>query len=182
MKITQTGFQDLLLLEPSVFTDERGYFVEAYNKQTLGKLDVNMNFVQDNQSYSRKGVLRGLHFQKKPFAQSKLVRALSGAILDVAVDLRANQSTYKKVYTVELSGENQKQLLVPVGFAHAFIVLSDTASVIYKCDNYYNKSAEGGLHFNDPELNIDWKLPKDQLIISTKDLELPFLSNLNYQF
>jgi dTDP-4-dehydrorhamnose 3,5-epimerase len=182
MKITQTGFKDLLLLEPLVFKDERGHFMESYNKQTLEKLGVNLKFVQDNQSYSRKGVLRGLHFQKNPHAQTKLVRALTGTILDVVVDLRANQPTYKNVYTVELSGENQKQLLVPVGFAHAFIVLSENASVLYKCDNYYNKSSEGGLHFNDPELNIDWKLPKDQLIISTKDLELPFLSNLNYQF
>ncbi len=182
MKITQTGFQDLLLLEPSIFTDERGYFMESYNKQTLERFSVNLNFVQDNQSYSRKGVLRGLHFQKNPHGQTKLVRALVGTILDVVVDLRANQPTYKKIYTVELSGENQKQLLVPIGFAHAFIVLSDTASVLYKCDNYYNKSAEGGLHFNDPELNIDWRLPKDQLIISPKDLELPYLANLNYQF
>jgi dTDP-4-dehydrorhamnose 3,5-epimerase len=182
MKITQTGFQDLLLFEPPVFTDERGYFMESYNKQTLEKLGVNLNFVQDNQSYSRKGVLRGLHFQKKPNGQTKLVRALAGTILDVVVDLRTNQPTYKKVYTVELSGENQKQLLVPIGFAHAFIVLSENASVLYKCDNYYNKSAEGGLHFNDPELNIDWKLPKDQMIISSKDLALPFLTNLNYQF
>jgi dTDP-4-dehydrorhamnose 3,5-epimerase len=182
MKIIQTGFQDLLLLEPSVFTDQRGYFLESYNKQTLGKLGVNLNFVQDNQSYSRKGVLRGLHFQKNPYGQTKLVRALTGTILDVVVDLRANQPTYKKVYAAELSGENKRQLLVPVGFAHAFVVLSEDASVLYKCDNYYNKSSEGGLHFNDPELNIDWQLPKDQLIISAKDLELPFLSNLNYQF
>lgn len=182
MKITQTGFQDLLLLEPSIFTDERGYFMESYNKQTLEKLGVNLNFVQDNQSYSRKGVLRGLHFQKNPYGQTKLVRALAGTILDVVVDLRANQSTYKKVYTVELTGDNQKQLLVPVGFAHSFIVLSDTASVIYKCDNYYNKSAEGGLRFDDPKLSIDWILPKDQLIVSEKDLALPFIDNLNYQF
>lgn len=182
MKITQTGFQDLLLLEPTVFVDERGFFLESYNKQTLEKLGVSINFVQDNQSYSRKGVLRGLHFQKNPHGQTKLVRALTGTILDVVVDLRANQPTFKKVYTVELSGENQKQLLVPVGFAHAFIVLSETALVLYKCDNYYNKLAEGGLRFDDPELKIDWKLPNDQLIISAKDVELPFIDNLNYEF
>ncbi len=182
MKITSTGFQDLLLLEPHVFTDERGYFIESYNKLTLEKHGVYINFVQDNQSYSRKGVLRGLHFQKKPFGQTKLVRAITGTILDVVVDLRANQPTYKKVYKVELSAENQKQLLVPVGFAHAFIVLSDTALVLYKCDNYYNKSVEGGLRFDDPELEIDWMFPKEKLIVSAKDLELPYLKNLNYQF
>lgn len=182
MKVTETGFQDLLVLEPSVFDDERGYFFESYNKLTLEKHGININFVQDNQSFSKKGVLRGLHFQKHPAAQTKLVRALSGTILDVVVDLRASQPSYKKAYSIELNGENHKQLLVPQGFAHSFIVLSETASVLYKCDDYYNKSAEGGVRFDDPDLNIDWQLPSDQLIVSVKDLELPFLRNLNYHF
>jgi dTDP-4-dehydrorhamnose 3,5-epimerase len=182
MNVTETGFQDLLVLEPSVFADERGYFLESYNKVTLEKHNINITFVQDNQSFSKKGVLRGLHFQKTPTAQTKLVRALSGTILDVVVDLRIGQPTYKKVYAIELSGENHKQLLVPQGFAHSFVVLSETASVLYKCDNYYNKSAEGGIRFDDPELNIDWQLPGDQLIVSAKDIELPFLQNLNYHF
>lgn len=182
MKVTKTEFQDLLVLEPSIFTDERGFFFESYNKLTLEKHGINITFVQDNQSFSKKGVLRGLHFQKIPAAQTKLVRALSGTILDVVVDLRADQPTYKRVYSIELSGENQKQLLVPQGFAHSFVVLSETASVLYKCDAYYNKSAEGGIRFNDPELNIDWQLPLNQLIVSAKDLELPFLQNLNYHF
>lgn len=182
MKVTKTEFQDLLILEPSVFTDERGFFFESYNRLTLEKYGINIVFVQDNQSFSRKGVLRGLHFQKSPSAQTKLVRALSGTILDVVVDLRANQPTYKKVYAIELSGENHKQLLVPQGFAHSFVVLSETASVLYKCDDYYNKPTEGGIRFDDPELNINWQLPAHQLIVSTKDLELPFLRNLTYSF
>jgi len=182
MKVTETGFQDLLVLEPSVFADERGYFFESYNKLTLEKQGVSIPFVQDNQSFSKRGVLRGLHFQKAPSAQTKLVRALTGSILDVVVDLRAAKPTYKKVYAIELSGENHKQLLVPQGFAHSFVVLSETASVLYKCDDYYNKSAEGGIRFDDPELNIHWPLPVSQLIVSFKDLELPFLSNLNYHF
>lgn len=182
MRVTETGFQNLIVLEPLIFADERGYFLESYNKLTLEKQSINITFVQDNQSFSKKGVLRGLHFQKTPSAQTKLVRVLSGTILDVVVDLRVSQSTYKKVYAIELSGENQKQLLVPKGFAHAFVVLSETASVLYKCDDYYAKSMEGGIRFDDPELNINWQLPLEQLIVSAKDLELPFLRNLNYHF
>jgi len=182
MKITSTGFADLHILTPDVFHDARGFFMESFNDQTFKKLGLNFTFCQDNQSFSKKGVLRGLHFQKNPHAQTKLVRTLEGNILDVVVDLRKDQPTYKKVFSIELSGENNLQLLVPKGFAHAFVVLSETASVLYKCDSYYNKLSEGGIHFNDPELNIDWGMPKDKLIMSSKDIELPFLTNLNYQF
>lgn len=182
MKVTHTDFKDLLILEPSLFTDERGFFMESYNYSTFLRNEVDIKFVQDNQSFSKKGVLRGLHFQKNPFAQTKLIRVLSGEVLDVVVDLRLDQPTYKKVFKIELSEQNNKQLLVPKGFAHAFIVLSETASVLYKCDEYYNKKAEEGIRFDDPELAIDWILPKEQLIVSSKDEMLPYLSSLNYSF
>jgi dTDP-4-dehydrorhamnose 3,5-epimerase len=182
MIITKTGFKDLLILEPVVHQDERGFFVESYNKATLHKNGIDIDFVQDNQSFSKRGVLRGLHFQKEPHAQTKLVRALSGTILDVVVDLRADQPTYKKHFSIELSEENRKQLLVPKGFAHAFVVLSDTASVLYKCDEYYTKNAEGGVRFDDPQLKIDWGMPKEKLVVSSKDLELPLMDNMDYSF
>ena len=149
---------------------------------TLQKQGIDIVFIQDNQSFSKKGVLRGLHFQMNPHAQTKLVRTLKGNILDVVVDLRKNQPTFGKVFSIELSDENKKQLLVPKGFAHAFVVLSEIASVLYKCDVHYNKPSERGIRFDDPELNIDWALPKDQLILSPKDMKLPFLIDLNYQF
>ncbi len=182
MIITETGFKDLLILEPVVHQDERGFFTESYNKATLQKNGIDIDFVQDNQSFSKKGVLRGLHFQKEPHAQTKLVRALSGTILDVVVDLRADQPTYKQYFSLELSEENRKQLLVPKGFAHAFVVLSDTASVLYKCDEYYTKSAEGGVRFDEPELNIDWGTSNERLLLSNKDRQLPNLANLNHSF
>ena len=182
MKIVSTGFEGLFILEPQAFSDERGFFMEAYNKLTLEKHGIHLSFIQDNESFSKKGVLRGLHFQKEPYAQTKLVRALQGTILDVVVDLRKVQPTFGKTYSIELSGENRKQLLVPKGFAHAFVVLSETASVLYKCDAQYNKSSEGGIHFGDPELNIDWVLPKDQLLLSEKDLKLPNLKELAVHF
>lgn len=182
MKITPTGFAGLYIIEPDVFSDQRGFFMESYNTLTFHKLGIDHTFVQDNQSLSNKGVLRGLHFQKEPHAQTKLVRALDGLILDVVVDLRKNEPTYKKTFSIELSGENRKQLLVPKGFAHAFSVLSETASVLYKCDATYNKSSEGGIRFDDPELNIDWGLPADQLVLSPKDESLPLLKDLNYFF
>jgi dTDP-4-dehydrorhamnose 3,5-epimerase len=182
MNIAQTGFQDLFVLEPAIFEDERGFFMESYNFSTLQKKGIDVNFVQDNQSFSKKGVLRGLHFQKGPFAQTKLVRSLTGAIVDVVVDLRSNQPTFKKTFSVELSAENNKQLLIPKGFAHGFLVVSETANVLYKCDEYYNKSAEAGIRFDDPELDIDWIFPKENLIVSAKDKELPFFSNLNFKF
>jgi dTDP-4-dehydrorhamnose 3,5-epimerase len=182
MKISSTGFADLHILEPIVFSDQRGSFTESYNAMTFQNLGINLNFVQDNQSISKKGVLRGFHFQKNPHAQTKLVRTLSGNILDVVVDLRKDQPTYKKVFLIELSGENGLQLLVPKGFAHAFIVLSETASVLYKCDAYYNKPSEAGIRFDDSDLNIDWKVPIEKIILSDKDRELPSLRNIGYNF
>lgn len=182
MNIVETGFKDLLVLQPTVYNDNRGCFMESYNYQTLAKVGIRYSFVQDNQSFSRRGVLRGLHFQKNPYAQAKLVRVLKGRILDVVVDLRVDQPTYKHFFNLELSDENRKQLMVPKGFAHGFVVLSETAQVLYKCDEYYNKSSESGIRFDDPELSIDWVVNKDELIISEKDLELPFLKNLNNAF
>jgi len=182
MEITPTGFTDLYILKPKVFNDSRGFFMESYNDLTLQKLGIHFNFCQDNQSFSKKGVLRGLHFQKDPHAQTKLIRTLEGNILDVVVDLRKDQPTFKKVFSIELSNNNNLQLLVPKGFAHAFVVLSETASVLYKCDAHYDKSSEGGIRFDDPELNIDWGIPNDQLILSEKDVKLPLLKNLDFLF
>jgi len=174
MKIVQTPLKGCVVLTPSVFSDGRGSFFESYKKEAFNKaLGQEVNFVQDNESFSSKGVLRGLHFQKGAFAQAKLVRVVHGSVLDVAVDLRPDSTTYGEHFSIELSAENKKQLLVPRGFAHGFVVLSDTAVFSYKCDNYYNKESERGIIYNDPTLNIDWKLPKDQLQLSEKDLQLP---------
>jgi dTDP-4-dehydrorhamnose 3,5-epimerase len=180
MKVNSTGFKDLYVLEPKVFGDSRGYFMESYNKQTLLKSDIDIVFVQDNQSRSSKGVLRGLHFQRKPHAQTKLVRALSGSILDVVVDLRRSEQTFGKYFSVELSAENKKQLLVPQGFAHGFVVLSDVADVFYKCDEFYNPEADGGIHYR--SVGIDWKLPDDILILSDKDKNLPSIQDAKFEF
>lgn len=179
MKLTQTPLQGCIVIEPTVFSDNRGAFQETYRKQQLDQvLGYAVSFVQDNQSFSKKGVLRGLHFQKGEFAQAKLVRVIQGKVLDVAVDIRQNSPTFGQYHSVELSSDNNKQLFVPRGFAHGFVVLSDTATLSYKCDNYYNKEAEGGIVFNDPELDIDWGAPSVPLIISEKDLNLPQLKAL----
>ena len=179
MKLTQTPLQGCIVIEPTVFSDNRGTFQETYRKQQLDQvLGYAVSFVQDNQSFSKKGVLRGLHFQKGEFAQAKLVRVIQGKVLDVAVDIRQNSPTFGQYHSVELSSDNNKQLFVPRGFAHGFVVLSDTATLSYKCDNYYNKEAEGGIVFNDPELDIDWGVPAVRLIISEKDLNLPQLKAL----
>lgn len=176
MTFIETKLKGCFVLEPNVFDDNRGYFLESFNKKRfnngIGKI---VNFVQDNQSFSYKGVIRALHYQIGEHAQAKLVRVLSGTVLDVAVDLRKDSVTFGKHISVELSHENKKQLFIPRGFAHGFIVLSDTAEFFYKCDNYYNKASEGGIIFNDPTLNIDWKLPADQYEVSEKDLVLPTL-------
>jgi dTDP-4-dehydrorhamnose 3,5-epimerase len=161
------------VFEPKVFEDARGYFFESYNENVFLAEGVQIKFVQDNQAKSSYGVVRGLHFQLAPHAQTKLIRALSGTILDVAVDIRIGSPTYGQVYAVELSAENKKQLLVPKGFAHGYSVLSDTAEVMYKCDEFYSKPNEGGLLYNDPKLNIDWKVPADKAIVAEKDLALP---------
>ncbi len=180
MNVISTGFNGLLILEPKVLGDSRGYFMESYNRQTLEGHNIRTVFVQDNQSSSRKGVLRGLHFQRAPYAQTKLVRALSGTILDVVVDLRKNEPTFGKHFSVELSGENKRQLYVPKGFAHGFIVLSDMAEVFYKCDELYNPSSDGGIHYT--SAGVDWQLPESSFILSEKDKNLPHITNVNYHF
>ena len=178
MKVTETELKGCFILEPKVFEDERGYFYESFNHKAFCEaIGQEINFVQDNQSYSKKGVLRGLHFQKAEFAQAKLVRVLSGKVLDVAVDLREDSPTFRQYIVIELSAENKKQLFIPRGFGHGFIVLSNTAEFFYKCDNFYNSAAEGGIIFNDPDLNIDWKVPPDEIKVSEKDLALPQLND-----
>lgn len=176
MIFSETKLKGCFVLEPNVFNDNRGYFFESFNKERFNRgIGIAVNFVQDNQSFSSKGVIRALHYQTGEHAQAKLVRVLSGKVLDVAVDLRKNSPTFGEHISIELSSENKKQLFIPRGFAHGFIVLSDTVEFFYKCDNYYNKTSEGGIIFNDPTLNIDWKLPADQYKVSEKDLVLPTL-------
>jgi dTDP-4-dehydrorhamnose 3,5-epimerase len=181
MKIAATEFDDLFILEPKVLEDERGYFMESYSQRTLSEQGIEITFVQDNQSRSRKGVLRGLHFQNAPYAQTKLIRVLSGAILDIVVDLRRKKSTFGKSFIVELTSENKKQLLVPKGFAHGFLVLSESAEVFYKTDEFYNRQADGGINFNDPSLGLA-DLLNDTLTLSEKDKNLPLLSQANFNF
>ena len=169
MPFIKTDFPGLLVYEPRVFEDSRGYFFESYNANGFSAEGVDIKFVQDNQARSVYGVLRGLHYQLDPYAQTKLIRALSGSILDVVVDIRKGSPTFGKVFSIELSAENKKQLLVPQGFAHGYSVLSETAEVFYKCDAFYNKENEGGILYSDPALNIDWKIPVDKAIVSEKD-------------
>ena len=174
MTVSETNLKGCFLLEPKVFEDDRGYFMESYNTENFNSaIGSDVHFVQDNQSFSSKGVIRALHYQLGAHAQSKLVRVLKGTVLDVAVDLRKGSPTFGEHMSVELSEENKKQLFIPKGFAHGFVVLSETAIFFYKCDNYYNNASEGGIIYNDPTLNIDWKLPKEKLIISDKDAILP---------
>lgn len=176
MKVTRTQLDGCFIVEPRIFKDERGCFFESFNQSQFEEaVGTKINFVQDNQSVSKRGVIRGLHFQTGDDAQAKLVRVLQGVVLDVAVDLRKSSSTYGEHVTIELSSENKKQLFIPRGFAHGFITLSETAEFFYKCDNFYKKEAEGGIIYNDPELNIDWRLSPDLVILSPKDLELPSL-------
>lgn len=174
MKIEQTALQDCFLIHDTVFKDERGFFFESFNEKKFeDQTGLQIHFVQDNQSRSTKGVLRGLHFQKAEYAQAKLVRVLRGEVLDIAVDIRRSSPTFGQHVAVLLSESSNTQLFVPRGFAHGFIVLSETADFFYKCDNFYNKASEGGIAYNDPELNIDWKLQPAELIVSSKDMELP---------
>jgi dTDP-4-dehydrorhamnose 3,5-epimerase len=180
MKAEQTHLKDCYIIHNTVFGDKRGYFFESFNRTTFFKqTGLDIDFVQDNQSSSVKGVLRGLHFQKGDAAQAKLVRVLQGEVLDVAVDLRKESPTYGQYAAVKLSDTSNTQFFVPRGFAHGFVVLSETAVFFYKCDNYYNKQSEGGLIYNDPQLNIDWSLPADELILSEKDLLNPTLEQIN---
>jgi len=169
MKIIETGITDLVIIEPRIFPDARGYFFESYSQVALEKAGITTNFVQDNQSKSTYGVIRGLHYQKPPHTQTKLVRALQGSIYDVAVDLRKDSETYGKWFGCELSDENKRQLLVPKGFAHGFSVMSETAVVFYKCDDFYHPECEEGIVFYDETLQIDWKVDLSKVIISEKD-------------
>ena len=182
MPFIKTDLPDLLIYEPRVFEDSRGYFFESYNQSICKSEGVHIDFVQDNQAKSTYGVIRGLHYQLDPFAQTKFIRVLSGTILDVVVDLRKGSPTYGRSFSIELSGENKLQLLVPQGFAHGYSVLSETCEVFYKCDQFYNKAAEGGIAFNDPTLAIDWKIPADQQLISDKDLHHPSFEFCNNNF
>ena len=182
MPFSKTAFPGLLIYEPSVFGDSRGYFFESYNANVFAAEDITVNFVQDNQASSSYGVIRGLHYQLNPYAQTKLIRVLQGTILDVVVDIRKGSPTYAKVFTIELSSENKTQLLIPQGFAHGYSVLSETAEVFYKCDCFYNKTAEGGILYNDPSLNIDWKITADKAIVSEKDTLYTGLHQAEHNF
>jgi dTDP-4-dehydrorhamnose 3,5-epimerase len=179
MEINKTNIEGCFEIIPRVFEDERGYFFESFNQSTFeNETGAKPFFVQDNQSFSSRGVLRGLHFQKNPHAQAKLVRVLDGEVLDVAVDLRPDSKTFGNIVRTILSSDNKKQLFIPRGCAHGFVTLSDTATFFYKCDNFYNKASEGGVLYNDSELNIDWMLNESELIISDKDKILPAFNEL----
>ena len=177
MPFIATNFPGLMIFEPVVLNDGRGYFYESYNQKVFLDHGILINFVQDNQSSSVYGVIRGLHYQAEPFAQTKLIRVLNGTILDAAVDIRKSSPTYGKAYTIELSAANKKQLLVPKGFAHGYSVISETAEVFYKCDEFYNRESERGIAYNDPYLQIDWKIPKEKIIVSEKDSRHPSLED-----
>lgn len=178
MTVKETHLKGCFIIEPRVFEDQRGYFFESFNQSRFNELiGTHIDFVQDNESKSAKGVLRGLHYQTGDYAQAKLVRVIEGTVLDVVVDIREDSKTFGEQFSIELSESNRKQLFIPKGFAHGFIVLSDTAIFSYKCDNYYNKASEGGIIYNDPQLGIDWQLSEEHFIISEKDLELPTFEN-----
>lgn len=182
MPFIKTELPDLLVFEPVVHSDARGYFFESYNQSIFQQEGIDIQWVQDNQSSSQYGVIRGLHFQMPPYAQTKLVRVLRGSILDVAIDIRKGSPTFGRSFAIELSAENKKQLLVPKGFAHGFSVLSEQAEVLYKCDAFYNKSSEQGFLFTDPDLAINWMIPADRTIVSEKDKVLPLLKELDSPF
>lgn len=178
MNFIPTDALGCFIIEPHVIYDERGYFMESFNEMKFqAGVGQKINFVQDNQSFSTKGVLRGLHYQTGQHAQAKLVRVLEGAVLDIAVDIRPDSASYGETVSVLLSAENKKQLFIPRGFAHGFVVVSDTATFFYKCDNFYNKESEGGIFYNDPELKIDWQFSENDILVSDKDKVLPLLKN-----
>lgn len=185
MPFIETGLPGLKVFEPRVFTDARGYFFEVYNEQLFSEAGINARFVQDNESKSQRGVLRGLHYQLDPMAQAKLVRVVEGEVLDVVMDIRKGSPTFGKVYSIVLSAENKKQLFIPRGFAHGFSVLSNTVIFQYKCDNFYSKESEGGIAYNDPSLAIDWGFDLSEAIVSDKDKNLPLfkdcVNNFVYQ-
>ena len=175
MPFLTCDLEGLVIIEPTIFEDSRGYFFEAYNQTVFQQNGIACHFVQDNQSQSSYGVIRGLHYQLNPFAQAKLIRVLEGKILDVAVDIRKNSSTYGQHFSIHLSSDNKKQLFLPPGFAHGFSVLSETAIVLYKCDAFYNKQSEAGICYNDEQLQINWQVEAGKEIVSEKDLQLPSL-------
>jgi dTDP-4-dehydrorhamnose 3,5-epimerase len=178
MNVIKTAIPEVLIFEPKVFGDARGYFMESFRDDFIKKHIGNVNFVQDNESFSQYGVLRGLHFQRPPYTQSKLVRVIEGEVLDVAVDIRVGSPTYGKHVAVRLSSENKRQLWVPQGFAHGYIVLSKTALFSYKCDNYYAPDYDGGILWDDPAIGIDWLIYSKDIQLSTKDLQQPMLSDI----
>lgn len=182
MPFTNTDFPGLMIFEPAVFKDSRGYFFESYNQRVCKEAGITTRFIQDNQSSSVFGVIRGLHYQLHPYAQAKLIRVLSGTIYDVVVDIRAGSPTYRKVFGIEISADNKIQLFIPAGFAHGFSVLSEKAEVLYKCDRFYNKKSEAGIRYNDPQLNIDWKIPAGKEIVSEKDKILPLFAECRNTF
>jgi len=182
MRIIQTPIEGLLVLEPKVFEDARGYFLESFHQQRYFEAGITTGFVQDNESKSARGVIRGLHYQLNPFAQAKLVRVIEGCVLDVAVDLRPQSPTYGDWFGIELSGSNRKQLFIPRGFAHGFSVISETAVFSYKCDNYYSPQHERGILYNDPKLNIDWKIPEGEAVVSEKDRKNDLFGTIEFQF
>jgi len=182
MPFIETGFPGLKIFEPRTFGDHRGYFLESFNENTFKEAGIDVRFVQDNESKSMYGVVRGLHYQLNPFAQAKLVRVVIGKVLDVVVDIRQGSPTFGQKYEIELSGENKKQLFVPRGFAHGFSVLEDDTIFSYKCDNFYNKESEGGILFTDPALAIDWQVPADKMLVSEKDYHNPLLAQCVHNF
>ena len=182
MKFVNTSIEGLVVIEPTVFEDDRGYFSESYNKKKFEKAIGEISFVQDNESKSSKGVLRGLHFQKPPYAQAKLVRCIEGKVLDVAVDIREGSETFGQHITVELSGENKKQVFIPRGFAHGFLVLSNSAIVSYKVDNSYAPAFDAGIRWDDSLLNIQWGVSESEVLVSEKDAKLPFFSEFETPF
>lgn len=182
MKIVDTGFKGLLILIPNIYPDSRGYFFESFNSNSLLNEGISFTPVQDNESKSSKGVIRGLHYQLRPFDQSKLIRVVQGKIFDVALDLRKDSKTFGMWYGVELDAETKKQLLIPRGFAHGFSVLSDTAIIQYKCDNFYNPESERGISLNDPVLDINWKINLPDRVISEKDMNHPDFKDAEYNF
>lgn len=182
MNFIETPLEGLLIIEPKIWKDGRGYFFESYNKKLFSDAGIDVDFVQDNQSFSQKGALRGLHAQAAPFAQGKLVRVIQGRVLDIAVDIRAGSPTYGQHYSIELSGENQTMFYVPPGFLHGFLTLEDNTSFLYKVTNLYNKASEIGVKWNDPDLGIDWEAAESEVILSEKDQLLPAFSDFKTPF
>jgi dTDP-4-dehydrorhamnose 3,5-epimerase len=179
MRVLNTDIEGVVIVEPKVFGDERGYFMESFSERDFeAHMGLNVRFVQDNESCSKRGVLRGLHFQKEPYAQAKLVRVVRGRVLDVAVDIRPESPTFGKYVMTELSGDNHRQMFIPKGFAHGYVVLEDDTVFQYKCDEYYHPEAEGGIAWNDPQIGIEWPIAEGEVILSEKDQNRPLLSEI----